>query len=530
MSRQGDTSCGHQSVPMKLVALHGWGWSATRGETRVCFQFSVSAPELCDAGPRRCCNTGFHKFKFYPDPMCKQAVNSVTYQVKGGPVVGPISSVYYERSGDTFIGKITMLPFTINTTDGAVLCWTLRSPCSTLRDLAHPKTRDLNLLEVALYDYKVDGYEVNTANPPPPPKLSPPSPPPSSPPPSPRLPPPSPPPPSPPPPSPPPPSQNTPGQDLTKPAVRFYQDSRVFGIFLLPGISFDDARARCGRGGGFLVSLVSSSEWNEVRAALAELSSYSGFGNSLSVWVGVDPAGNSTWLDGGAIRFWTNNQPPRVGGLCYTAVCSGTDGQQAVAASCTLEPIPCTSRTVQGFICKTYTGVITYINAAASYGKTYVYSTYGLNSNAASTYCGRLGGQMVSYNTPDEFNMVLQPLIYGTIRVQRSAIDSNGTVTVWLGFSDPAASRWMDGTPVTFSKLNTTSATGCYIIRCPYAQRQSAGAGAAGAGAAAAAGMVSPLDACTWELQPSCMRLSLFICELPGVFEGSSGAALLVSP
>ncbi|EFJ49711.1 hypothetical protein VOLCADRAFT_89703 [Volvox carteri f. nagariensis] len=465
------------------VSLKNTSWISRTGGTRVCFVFSALPAADCYPGGYRCCNTGFNKFKFYADPACRRAITDIAYQTNVGRVIS-VSSVYFEDDGDadTFIGKITTLPFTLSNIDGGVLCWTLVEPCPTLAQFTHPATRDLNLFEIALYDKKVDNYESAAPHP------------------------------------------SEPQVPATKPVVRFTREARVYGIFLLPGISFDDARARCGRGGGFLVSVMNTADWVDVQTALTEPSLYGEFRDRMNAWIGVDPTDTSSWLDGGAIRFWPNNQPPRVSGLCITAACNSTNGQRQPRA-CSLEPTPCTSRTVQGFICKTYTAVMSYIQAAPSYGKTYVYSMYDMYSSAANTYCRRLGGRMVSYNTPDEFNMVLEPLINGAVRVQKSAFDSNGRVTVWLGFADPAASRWVDGTPVTFSKLNTTGAPGCYIIRCPYSQTSTAGAAAA-----AAAGVVSPLDACTWELLPSCMRLNLFICELPGVFEGSSGATFTVSP
>ncbi|GIL54257.1 hypothetical protein Vafri_9838 [Volvox africanus] len=629
------------------VAFKNTSWDSRKRSTRVCLEFSVGPEEDCDAGDLRCCQTGFNKFKFYPDPSCRRAITDIAYQTNLGRVIG-VDSVYFENFGDTFIGKITTLTFSLANANGGVLCWSLVDPCPTLLQFTHPATRGKNLFEVALYDKKVDNYEccplgaIQTygtdappsppplpPNPPrgpsrpppiprprpppprspPPPRRPPPSPRPSPPPrmpppprpsppkrppppsprpqpPSPRSPPagtrqpppihpqlpsrmpsssppppslpssiqlspslptpippppipppPSPPPPSPPPPRPPPPSpapprppppspaprplspapqtsplppntqdtlQNDTRQGLIEPVVSYTQDSRTYGIFISPGVSFSDAAARCGRGGGFLATLISVTEWSDLRSALGASRLYMGSGDSLRVWIGVDPKpGTNAWLDGGAIRFWPVLSPPKQDGMCYTASCNLT---AAEAPACSWDPLPCSSVAVQGFVCKTYISVVSYINAAPTQGKTYIYSLYGMYNMAASNYCRRLGGYMVSYNSQDEFNTVLLPLVTGEIEVPRTVINSIGRVVVWLGFADQAATRWQDGSRVTFSRLNATGPPWCYVLNCPYGIEKGG----------------SP-DACLWNLLQTCLRLSMFICELPGVHERGSG-------
>ncbi|GLI61422.1 hypothetical protein VaNZ11_003780 [Volvox africanus] len=631
------------------VAFKNTSWDSRRRSTRVCLGFSVGPEEDCDAGALRCCQTGFNKFKFYPDPSCRRAITDIVYQTNSGRVIG-VDSVYFENFGDTFIGKVTTLTFSLANANGGVLCWSLVDPCPTLLQFTHPATRDKNLFEVALYDKKVDNYECcplgaiptyGTDAPPslppappspprgpsrpspmprprpppprspPPPRRPPPSPKPSPPPrmpppprpsppkppsppsprqqssplvrlppagtrqpppirsePSPRAPSPSPPPPSPPPPSPPPPSPPPPNppppnppppsppppsplpappsafgspspvalsaprplspafqptpflrntqdaqqsntrQGLIEPVVSYTQDSRTYGIFISPGVSFSDAAARCGRGGGFLATLLSVSEWSDLRSALGDSRLYMGPGDRLSVWIGLDPkAGSNAWLDGGAIRFWPQLSPPKQDGTCYTASCNLTETE---TPTCSWEPTPCSSVAVQGFVCKTYINVVSYINASPTQGKTYIYSQYGMYSSAAGNYCRRLGGYMASYNSQDEFNTVIFPLVTGEVEIPRSAMNINGRVVVWLGFGDPAATRWQDGSPVTFSRLNTTGPPWCYVLNCPYGIEKGG----------------NP-DACLWNLLQTCLRLSVFICELPGVHERGSGPVSL---
>ncbi|KXZ53130.1 hypothetical protein GPECTOR_7g1021 [Gonium pectorale] len=131
------------------------------GTSRVCIGFEVAPADACDAGPYRCCNTNFNKFKFYPSPNCRRAMREVFFQLNTGPPV-KIDALYYEDEGEEFIGKVTTLPFTLENADGGSICWTLVPPCGTLYEFTHEATRDKGLFEIALYDRKVDNYEVRT--------------------------------------------------------------------------------------------------------------------------------------------------------------------------------------------------------------------------------------------------------------------------------------------------------------------------------------------------------------------------------
>jgi hypothetical protein len=113
-------------------------------------------------------HTHSHVFPTHPRPTlfsngadekCRRAMTDVTYQTNSGRPIR-LDAIYYENSGDKFIGKVTTLPFNLTNADGGVICWTLRDPCPTLRLFANPLTRDKGLFEVALYDRKVDNYEV----------------------------------------------------------------------------------------------------------------------------------------------------------------------------------------------------------------------------------------------------------------------------------------------------------------------------------------------------------------------------------
>eukprot|EP00198_Chlamydomonas_reinhardtii_P004804 XP_001694140.1 predicted protein [Chlamydomonas reinhardtii] len=363
------------------------------------------------------CLLAREQFKFYPGPNCRRAMSSVKLQLSDGSTQTR-GSIYYEDSGDRFIGKITTLPFNLQNANGAVLCWTLTAPCPTLFEFTHPATRDKGLFEIALYDHKV---------------------------------------------------------------------------FLAKAAPFDMARARCGRGGGVLASLPSASEWQSVEAQLQTANIYRDGATRAVLWIGVDPVSLGVWLDG------------TTAGMCYAANCP-SNGQP-----CTWDALPCDSTAVDGFICEIDTNAVSYALGVPETGSTYVYSNTTIFSRSAATFCGRLGGLLFSANTQDEFNRVVAPIVNGQVPVNTNRNPNGsgpGRYRYWLGIADAEATKWVDGSDVTFSRFTETGAPGCYDIDCP-----------AGPGASAS---LTPAD-CVWELATGCLRLYNFICEIPGVLEGPSG-------
>lgn len=55
--------------------------------------------------------------------------------------------------------KITNMNIPFERLNTTTLCFSMRATCPTLSALANPITRDQGVLEVGLYDKKVDDYE-----------------------------------------------------------------------------------------------------------------------------------------------------------------------------------------------------------------------------------------------------------------------------------------------------------------------------------------------------------------------------------
>lgn len=90
-------------------------------------------------------------------------------------------------------------------------------------------------------------------------------------------------------------------------------------------------------------------------------------------------------------------------------------------------------------------------------------------------------------------------------QVESWSISSDGRVLVWLAFRDATATTWQDGSAVTLSRLEAPGPLNCYVLNCPYDSMEATPA------------------SCTWETLSACLTLNLFVCELPGVYEGGSG-------
>ncbi|KAG2483461.1 hypothetical protein HYH03_017644 [Edaphochlamys debaryana] len=302
-------------------------------------------------------------------------------------------------------------------------------------------------------------------------------------------------------PRPPPPPRPVGPADAKQPALTFTFGRSVYTAFYAPFASFVAARGRCGRSGGVLVSFNSEAEWTATGPNLVGPYLFRGGEDRVLLWVGVDPTVNGLWLDGNLVQYWPPNSEPRVLGNCYAISCA------ASGVGCYLVALNCNDTSPHGFMCETDANAVSYVLGVPEFNKTYAYGINAVFSRTANQYCLRLGGLSVSFNTEAEYDTVMTPVVTGVAPIPAYRIQDN-RVRIWLGFGSLDASTWSDGTRVTFSRLtSTSSALGCFTLNCPATTSPTA----------------SP-DACVWEPSPGgCLRLNLFICEIPGVVESGSG-------
>ncbi|KXZ47672.1 hypothetical protein GPECTOR_33g554 [Gonium pectorale] len=150
------------SVNRWTVTLASYSEDVVRG-SRACFNFGYKPLSQCTPSGLRCCGENhLNKFKLYIDPVCNRA-DMFNITVNGNPT----SAAFKEFMGGDLSKptlKITnmFIPFEqINTTQ---LCFSLKGTanngtCSTLASLANPFTREQGVLEIGMYDKKVDNYE-----------------------------------------------------------------------------------------------------------------------------------------------------------------------------------------------------------------------------------------------------------------------------------------------------------------------------------------------------------------------------------
>ncbi|KXZ53129.1 hypothetical protein GPECTOR_7g1020 [Gonium pectorale] len=301
---------------------------------------------------------------------------------------------------------------------------------------------------------------------------------------------------------------------MAEPVLSFSRGSVRLNAFLAPKTNFNNAKARCGRGGGNLAAFSAQAEYTALLPLLSSSTLYRDGTERVVLWIGVDPrspaGANETglWLDDSPIEFWPKDNEPRQAGMCYALNCTSADG-----GGCSWDALPCGSTAPQGFLCETNTASVSYLYGVPSTGKTYVYGAAGAALRGATLLCSRWNGQLVSFNSDKEFDVVMTPLLNGSVPVKGNTI-SGGQLRTWLGIADRNATKWRDGTSVGPGSFSVTGAPGCYVARCP-----APATGAAGAGSATAP---SP-DQCVWELADKCLTRNNFICEMPGVLEGPSG-------
>ncbi|EFJ48885.1 hypothetical protein VOLCADRAFT_104609 [Volvox carteri f. nagariensis] len=384
--------------------------------SRACFRFGYKPVSQCTPNGLRCCGENhINKFKMYIDPLCQRSdIFNITVN---NMVTTAAFKEYLHGDLDKPTFKITnmYIPFDkINTT---TLCFSMKGNCPTLSSLANPDTRDQGVLEVGVYDKKVDNYECCTTGsfmaqdaipspmfvfpvtgrtdvpPPPPARAGPPPPemptlppdapepvefpsPPSPPPPVPsslrppppvvRSPPPAAlprPPPRPSPPSPPPPPNSPPPPALDEVLSFLYGN---FRYDVRPErLNFTNAQAACAARGGNLASFPGGDAWLAVQDALrvSSLISTLGSGSSLKLWIGlkldlVDPL----WTDGQPVSYLptTDGGTILVNGACYSILCTLTGDVAAdgtASRRCGWMPaLPLDAgcgTALDGFLCKT---------------------------------------------------------------------------------------------------------------------------------------------------------------------------------
>ncbi|GFR48002.1 hypothetical protein Agub_g9828, partial [Astrephomene gubernaculifera] len=116
--------------------------------------------------------------------------------------------------------------------------------------------------------------------------------------------------------------------------------------------------------------------------------------------------------------YWPAGSEPLQAGTCYALNC-------AASSSCTLVATDCDSWAPRGFLCKTNTDVVSYVYGSATLSKTFIFSSYGLIKNSAATYCGSLGGHLVSMNTKAKFNEVIKHVTSGSVAVPSDYLTNN---------------------------------------------------------------------------------------------------------